>query len=92
MNEPSSEANSDKLSVDAICVYCNKRFTSMHSISMHLKETANRHAVNFVNRGKYDKKTGTIRKNSDYFNFVAKIGMPLFTSILSPDIKRRRTL
>jgi len=25
---------------------------------MHLKGTANRHAVNFMNRGKYDKKTG----------------------------------
>jgi len=32
-NEPSSEANSDKLSVDAICIYCNKRFTSMRSVS-----------------------------------------------------------
>ena len=31
-NEPSSEANSDKLSVDAICIYCNKRFTSMRSV------------------------------------------------------------
>ena len=29
---------------------------------------------------------GTIRKNSDYFNFVAKVGMLLFISILSPDI------
>jgi hypothetical protein len=25
---------------------------------MHLKGNANRHAVNFMNRGKYDKKTG----------------------------------
>jgi hypothetical protein len=30
----------------------------MHSVSMHLKGTANRHAVNFINPGKYDKKTG----------------------------------
>jgi hypothetical protein len=58
MNEPSSEANSDKLWVDAKCIYCNKRFTSMRSVSMHLRGTANRHAVNFINRGKYDKKTG----------------------------------
>ena len=58
MNEPSSEPNSDNLSVDAVWIYCNKRFTSMRSISVHLKGTANRHAVNFVNRGKYNKKTG----------------------------------
>jgi len=32
------------------------------------------------------KVSGTIRKNSDYFNFVAKVGMLLFISILSPDI------
>jgi hypothetical protein len=30
---------------------------------MHLKGTANRHAVNFVNRGKYDKKTGLRKRN-----------------------------
>jgi hypothetical protein len=42
MNEPSSEANSDKLWVDAKCIYCNKRFTSMRSASMHLRGTANR--------------------------------------------------
>ena len=58
MNEPSSESNSDNLSVDAICIYCNKRFTSIRSITMHLKGTTNRHAVKFVNREKYDKKTG----------------------------------
>ena len=57
-NETTSQANSDKIRVDAICIHCNKRFTSMHSVSMHLKGTANRHAVNFINRGKYDKKTG----------------------------------
>jgi hypothetical protein len=57
-NEPFSESYSENLSVYAICIYCNKRSTSMRSICMHLKVTANRHAVNFVNRGKYDKKTG----------------------------------
>jgi hypothetical protein len=57
-NEPTSQANSDKIRVDAICIHCNKRFKSMHSVTMHLKATANRHAVNFVNRGKYDKNTG----------------------------------
>jgi len=58
MNESSSEANSDKVWVDAICVNCNKRFNTMRAVSMHLKGTANRHAVNFMNWGKYDKKTG----------------------------------
>jgi hypothetical protein len=43
---------------DAVCVNCNKRFTSMHGVSMHLKMTAARHVVNFINYGNYDKKTG----------------------------------
>jgi hypothetical protein len=58
-NDPSSEAHSDKkLIFDAICINCNKRFTSMQGISMHLKMTAARHVVNFINYGNYDKKTG----------------------------------
>ncbi len=57
-SEPTSETSSNKLWVDAVCIYCNKRFTSMRSVSMHLKLTANRHAVNFANYGIYDKKTG----------------------------------
>ena len=58
MKKPTSKADSDKVWIDAVCIHCNKRFTSMRSVSMHLKGTANRHAVNFINRGKYDKKTG----------------------------------
>jgi hypothetical protein len=58
MDEPSSETNSDKLWVDAICIHCNRRFTSMRSVSIHVKGTANRHAVKFMSRGKYDEKTG----------------------------------
>jgi hypothetical protein len=58
-NEPASEAHSDKVwIIDAICINCNKHFTSIRSVSMHLKGTANRHTVNFMNRGKYDEKTG----------------------------------
>jgi hypothetical protein len=68
MNEPSSEANSDRLRVDAICIYCNKRFTSMRSVSMHLKGTANRHVVNFINYGNYDKKTGLRERNRSGLN------------------------
>jgi hypothetical protein len=68
MHEPSSEANPDKLWVDAKCIYCNKRFTSMRSVSMHLKGTANRHVVNFMNRGKYDKRTGLRERNRSELN------------------------
>ena len=68
MNEPSWEANSDILWVDAKCIHCNKRFTSMRSVSMHLRVTANRHAVNFVNRGKYDKKTGLKQRSRTELN------------------------
>jgi hypothetical protein len=68
MNEPSSEANSDKLWVDVKCIHCNKRFTSMRSVSMHLKGKANRHAVNFINYGNYDKKTGLQEKNRPELN------------------------
>jgi hypothetical protein len=54
-NEPSSEAHSDKeLSINAICINCNNRFTSMRGISMHLKVTAARHAVNFLSYGNCD--------------------------------------
>jgi hypothetical protein len=40
----------------------------MHSVSMHLKGTANRHAVNFINRGKYDKKRGIKQINRSELN------------------------
>ncbi|HYA83126.1 MAG TPA: hypothetical protein VEH06_06720 [Candidatus Bathyarchaeia archaeon] len=69
-NEPSSEAHSDKeLIFDAICINCNKRFTSMRGISMHLKMTAARHVVNFINYGNYDKKTGLREMNRPELNF-----------------------
>jgi hypothetical protein len=67
MNQLSSEArtvvrvqlHSDRVSIiDAVCVNCNKRFKSMRAVSMHLKMTATRHVVNFINYGNYDKKTG----------------------------------
>ncbi|MGC2683810.1 MAG: hypothetical protein WA323_18280 [Candidatus Nitrosopolaris sp.] len=42
-NEPPSEAHSDKVwIIDAICINCNKRFTSMRAVSMHLKMTGTR--------------------------------------------------
>jgi hypothetical protein len=52
------EVYSDKSCIDAVCINCNKRFTSIRAISMHLKMTAARHIVNFINYGNYDKKTG----------------------------------
>jgi len=67
-NEPISEINYDKVWVDAECINCNKRFSSMRGVSMHLKVTANRHAVNFVNRGKYDKKTGLRERSRPELN------------------------
>ena len=57
------EIQADKVAdIYAVCINCNKRFTSMRSVSMHLKGTANRHAMNFMNRGKYDKKTGLMER------------------------------
>ena len=54
-----TEVHSDKvLIIDAECINCNKRFKSMHAVSMHLKVTAARHSVIFTNYGNYDKKTG----------------------------------
>jgi hypothetical protein len=44
--------------LDAICITCNKRFKSLRAVSMHLRITGMRHAVNFINYGNYDKKTG----------------------------------
>jgi hypothetical protein len=44
--------------IDAVCINCNKRFTSMRGVTMHLKMTAARHVVNFINYGNHDKKTG----------------------------------
>ena len=44
--------------IDAICINCNKRFKSMHAVTMHLKMTAGRHVVNFINHGNYNKNTG----------------------------------
>jgi hypothetical protein len=72
MNHPSSEGrtlvrievHSDKVwIIDAVCINCNKRFTSMRAIIMHLKMTAARHIVNFINYGNYDKKTGLREMN-----------------------------
>jgi hypothetical protein len=55
--------------IDAVCINCNKRFKSMRAVSMHLKTTAARHAVNFISYGKYDKKTGLKAINRLKFNF-----------------------
>jgi hypothetical protein len=56
-----------ELIIDAICVNCNKRFTSMRGVSMHLKITATRHSVNFY--GIYDKRTGLKEINRPELNF-----------------------
>src|SRR5215469_16880305 len=67
-NEPSSEAHPDKVwIIYAVCINCNKRLTSMRAISMHLKMTATRHVVNFINYGDYDKKTELREMNRSEF-------------------------
>jgi hypothetical protein len=46
--------------VIAACINYKKRFTSMRAISMHLKTTASRHIVNFINYGNCYKRAGLI--------------------------------
>jgi hypothetical protein len=69
------DLNSDKVAdIYAVCVNCNKRFTSIHAISMHLKVTAARHAVTFSNHGVYDKKTGLRTTNcANYYNSLERL-------------------
>ncbi|MGA9152427.1 MAG: hypothetical protein WBZ36_17770 [Candidatus Nitrosopolaris sp.] len=53
------EARSGKVGIfDAMCINCNKRFKSIRAVSMHLRITGARHAVNIINHGYYDRKTG----------------------------------
>jgi hypothetical protein len=52
--------------IKAICNNCSKRFKSMRAIAMHLKMTGERHTVNFIDHGNYDKNTG-VRKMKDRF-------------------------
>lgn len=44
--------------IEAACINCNKRFTSMRAVSWHLKMTATRHTVNIIDHGDYDRNTG----------------------------------
>ena len=58
INQPFSGVRSDrKCIIEAVCINCNKRFNSTRAVGMHLKATAARHAVSFINHGNYDKKT-----------------------------------
>lgn len=52
----------------AVCNNCKKRFKSMHSVTMHLKNTTTHHVVIFINRGNYDKKTGLRSKMNRMMN------------------------
>jgi len=59
MNEPFLEDRSTGMwIIETICINCNKQFKSMRAVSMHLKVTAARHSVSFINYGNYNKKTG----------------------------------
>jgi hypothetical protein len=42
----------------------------MRAVSMHLRMTAARHAVNFISYGKYDKKTGLKEINHPYLSLM----------------------
>jgi hypothetical protein len=55
--------------IDAACVNCNNRFTSMRAVSMHLKMTGARHVVNFISYGNYNKRTGLREANRPELNF-----------------------
>ena len=73
MNELPSEGRLVRIAdkvwiIDAVCINCNKRFTSMRAVSMHLKMTGMRHIVNFSNYGNYDKKTGLRELNRPKLN------------------------
>ncbi len=58
------DAHSDKVwIIEAVCSNCNKRFTSIRAVSMHLKMTGARHIVIFINHGNYNKKTGLREMN-----------------------------
>lgn len=55
--------------IEAACVNCNKRFTSMRAVSMHLKMTGTRHVVNFIDYGNYNKRTGLREADRPELNF-----------------------
>jgi ribosomal protein L31 len=59
MNQRFLEGHPDRTwIIEATCTNCNKQFKSMSAVSMHLKVTAARHSVSFINYGNYNKKTG----------------------------------
>jgi hypothetical protein len=64
------EVQSDKIAgIYAVCINCNKRFASMHAVSMHLRVTVRRHSVNFINYGIYDRRTGLKEMNRPKLDF-----------------------
>ena len=71
LNQLSSKRSSVRLDahsgevgdIYALCINCNKRFKSIRAVSMHLRITGARHAVNIINPGYYDKKTGLREMN-----------------------------
>ncbi len=50
--------NTNENDIKAICNNCNKQFRSMRAVTMHLKMTASRHIVNFIEHGNYNRNTG----------------------------------
>jgi hypothetical protein len=63
------ETHSGKVdTIEAVCINCNKRFKSIRAVSMHLRITGARHAVNILNHGYYNRKTGLIELNERVLN------------------------
>jgi hypothetical protein len=71
--------------IDAVCINCNKRFKSMRAVSMHLRMTAARHAVNFISHGKYDRKTGLKGPELNFIHF-RNADSGLHTKTLGPGL------
>ena len=66
-----AEKNTDN-DIKAICNNCSKRFKSIRAITMHLKMTASRHVVNFIEHGNYNKNTGMREMKPPIPRFFAK--------------------
>ena len=54
--------------IEAKCTNCNKQFTSMNAVSMHLKVTAARHAVSFIiiRKQDFEMSRSPVRFDKDY--------------------------
>jgi hypothetical protein len=80
-NQTLEVPSTDVSTIHAVCINCNKRFKSMRAVSMHIRMTAARHAVNFITYGNYDKKTGLKEMN---FNLLENPSRSMFQKSIVP--------